>query len=265
MDLLPATGGATYDKDLSVSITDLWATYLADTANYPHMPDIVQIDYVYVKTKGYYIWPGDLTDHGDLDMDQDATDFDADAGELLAMLDFQEDFMDNLQTAMGDSFVITLNGTGTYTTKSWPTLADNVAGQIYEAFPNFAAQINTARVSIDIVNDGFTSWYGTQRLAKTWAFLFIRGGSDLNATTPNSQAQAARIASLIWQSPWAMVYESASGHTFVDPQQITGAGAATGAIVETALGDGGVLFERAYEGGDAYYAVAGDNQSITAL
>ncbi len=268
MDLLPATGGDTYDKVLSNSVTDLWATYLADTANYPHMPDLVQIDYVYVKTQGYWIWPGDSAAHGNLDMDQDATDYASDADELLAFKDFQEDFMVNLQTAMGDSFVIVLNGTGTYFTKDWATLADDVAGQIYEDFPNFAAQTNTSRVSIDIVNDGFVGpWYGTARRARNWYFLFLSGGSDLDTTAPNSKAMAARVASLIWQQPWSMVYSANPGHVFVDPHQsvFVDAGVPTGVIVETALGDGGVSFERAFEGGDAYYAVAGDDQSITAL
>lgn len=261
--LLPATGSKTYDEDTMIEIIRLWEDYSLSQAV---VPDGVQLDYIYDRDKGFYEWPDDITANGELDMDQDGTTYDApDSQEIQAFEDFQTDFVDSLHAVMGDSFIIVANGSGAYEDNGWPNLAGRLDGQLYELFPDLASLAIDARETIDMVHDGYTNWYGEAR-SMTWSLLFLAPGTPLNTTDPLSDAMAARVGSMIWQTPWAVVYDPGTGHVYEDPQQsyFAGAGQPTGSITKTLPGDGSVEYSRAFDGGTARYIVEADNTTVTA-
>ena len=265
VDLMPGEDSKTYRKTTVLDeIVALFKTYLDDEATWPIDPIWIQLDYINKVSQGYNVFTGGAA----LDMDQDATVYASDAGEIAAYTDFQNDFLTELQGAMGADFRIMVNGNAGYPVNGEITMMGKAHGATMENFPDLPGAVFNDGDTINQLKNHYNNFF-INIPGQFYTVLYLDELQSLTNTSATHFANANRACSMIWLVPWTRLADGGASPpiVFVDPQRDTwapNAGQPVAHVKYSTTAAGVRTFSREFQGGVAKIEISANDLTITA-
>jgi len=166
----------------------------------------------------------------EVDLDGDGIGAREDPDDTEVWVAWQRELARRLQARLGRDFIQIANGR---LPQDDPTIAEHVAGIVYEAFPRMVWGYSD-REGMERVLDQLEPGHLTPRRGRTWSLLWDRSGL---------RPDFCRVASALTGQPYALT--DLRGFAGEDPDLVP-LGAPTGPLEMVETGDGGVEFRRPF-------------------